>query len=162
MAAPGKHTHHALVELDTNVDEVGAANGVDPEGTSDLAFQLVGECRVEQIEEWFGASLGQLIAWREANAQAEILFRERRQGVAVLGFGKLLMHVDEQGDVLHGHRRQTMGHRLPMPLKEHEGHHRLEQHHGGDDDDQRARIEALRHLVAERGEQPSRRPEATG
>ena len=53
-----------------------------------------------------------------------------------------------------------MRHRLPVALEEHEGQHRLQQHHGRDDDDERARIEALRHAVAERGEKTLQRAAA--
>ncbi len=150
LTAAGKDMHHPVVELDADVDEIGAAHRVDPEGTADLARQLVGERGVEKVEEGPGVGFGQLLSGLEADTQAEIGIGEPDQGLGVRVLGKVAVDVDQHGDVLHGDRGQAARHHLPMALEEHEGHHRLEQHHRRDDDDQRARIEAFRHLVADR------------
>ena len=141
--------HHGVVELDANVDEVGAAYRVDPEGSADLARQLVGQRRVEKVEEGPGVGLGQLLSGLEADTQAEIGVGEPDQGLGVRVLGKVAVDVDQHGDVLHRDGRQAPRHRLPMALEEHEGHHRLQQHHRRDDDDERARIEAFRHAIAD-------------
>ncbi len=103
----------------------------------------------EKIEERLGAGRGQFFAGREANPQAQILLGQPRQrlGVGLQRIGPV--EVDQQGDVLHGDRRQAPRHRLPVALEEDEGHHRLKQHHRRDDDDQRPRIEAFRHAIAD-------------
>src|SRR5665648_1023390 len=59
LATSGKHMHDGVVELDANVDEIGTANGVEPERAPELASQFVGERRVEQIEERLEAGLRQ-------------------------------------------------------------------------------------------------------
>jgi len=57
LAAAGDDMHHCVVELDADIDEVGAADGVDPEWAPNLARQLVRESRVEKIEERLCAHL---------------------------------------------------------------------------------------------------------
>ena len=162
LAAPGDHVHHRIVELDADIDEIGAADRVDPERLADLPRQLVGQRGVEQVEERLGAHRRQFLARREADAQAEILLGQPRQrlGIRLRRIG--LIEVHQHADILHGDGRQPPRHRLPVTLEKHEGEHRLQQHHRRDDDDQRARIEALRHAVAERAEDAPERPDAFG
>ena len=50
-AALGEDAHHGVVELDADFDQVGAADGVDPERLADLAAELHRERLVEQREE---------------------------------------------------------------------------------------------------------------
>ena len=74
--------HHPVVELDADVDEIGAANRVDPERAADLAREFVGEGGVEQVEERLGVGDRQFLAGHEAHAQAEIGFGEPVRVVA--------------------------------------------------------------------------------
>jgi hypothetical protein len=158
LAAAGDDMHHRGVELDANIDEVGAADRVDPERPSDLARQLVRERRIEKIEERLRAHLRQFFAGHELDPETQTLFGDARQGFR---FERVrLVELDEHADVLHRGGGEPARHRLPVTLEEHESHHRLQQHHGRDDDDERARIEALWHAVAERGEETLQRAAA--
>jgi hypothetical protein len=121
LAAPRQHVHHRVVELDADVDQVRAAHRVDPERAADLPRDLVGQRRVEQIEERLGAHLRQLLARPEADPHAEILLGQPAQSVALLRIG--LVEVHYHGDVLHRDGRQPLGYRLPVALEEHEGQH---------------------------------------
>ena len=113
--------HHGVVELDANVDEVGGADGVDPERLADLPRDLVGQRTVEQIEEGPRARLRQLVVGHDLDSEPKVVVGEldQRLGVLVLGIG--LVDVDEHGDVLHRAGGQPPRHRFPMALQKHEG-----------------------------------------
>ena len=65
--------HRRIVELDANIDEVGAADRVDPERPPDLARQFVRERQIEKIEERLCAHLRQFFAGNGVNPQTQIL-----------------------------------------------------------------------------------------
>jgi phenylalanyl-tRNA synthetase beta subunit len=64
--------HHAVVELDPDIDEIRPAYRVDPEGPADLALQLVRQRGVEQIEERLRVRSRQVLSRHEADPQAEV------------------------------------------------------------------------------------------
>ena len=64
-----------------------------------------------------------------------------------------------RGDVGDNAGRQAVGHQAPVPLKEHIGHHRLQDDHRHDHDDQRAGVEALGQHA---GEPPRHAPPRIG
>ena len=160
LAAPRQHMHHGVVELDANVDEVGGADGVDPERLADLPLDLVGQRAVEQIEERPRARLRQLVVGHDLDPEPEVVIGELDQRLDVLVLGIRFVDVDEHGDVLHRAGGETPRHRFPVALQEHEGDDRLEQHHRRDDDDERPGVESLRHPFARPASRNAHRPSA--
>ena len=115
---------------------------------------------VEQREERLRPDRRQLGRGQEIDHQAKPLLRDAAQLGVVAILRQSSVQIDQRRDVL-GHRRgEAPRHRVPVPLHENEGDHRLQDHHRGDDDEQRAGIEALgQHALDPAGRcAPSRRP----
>ena len=154
-AALGEHAHHRVVELDPDFDQVGAADGVDPERPADLPAELHRQRLVEQREERFRAGRRHIADGQKIDHQPEPLLRDAAQLRAVLVLRIALVDVDQRGDVLHHGGGQPPRHRVPVPLHEHERDHRLQNHHRHDHDQQRAGVETGRHPALERVAHPA-------
>ena len=133
---------------------VGTADGVDPERSCDLPAELHRQRLVEQREERLWAGRRHVADGQEIHHQLQPL-RDAAQLRAVLVLRIDLVDVDQAGDVLHHRGRQPPRHRVPVPLHEHERHHRLQDHHRHDHDQQRAGIEPGRHPALERVAHPA-------
>ena len=153
-AALGEDPHHGVVELDADFNQVGFADGIDPERPCDLAAELHRQRLVEQREERLWAGRRHVADGQKIDHQLQPL-RDAAQLRAVLVLRIALVDVDQAGDVLHHRGRQPPRHRVPVPLHEHERHHRLQDHHRHDHDQQRAGIEAGRHPALERVAHPA-------
>jgi hypothetical protein len=92
---------------------------------------------------------------QEVDDEAEALLRDALDLVAIFVLRIALVDVDQRGDVLHHRGRQAARHRVPVPLHEHEGDDRLQDHHRHDHDEKRAGIEAGRHPALERVAHPA-------
>jgi hypothetical protein len=59
LAAPRQDAQHLVLHLDANLDEIGVADGVDPEGAADLPGDFLAERMRSRIEKkGFGAGAG--------------------------------------------------------------------------------------------------------
>ena len=123
-AALGEDAHHGVVELDADFDQVGAADGVDPERPADLPAELHRQRLVEQREERLWPGRRHVADGQEIDHQLQPLLRDAPQLRAVLVLRIVLVDVDQAGDVLHHGGRQPPRHRVPVPLHEHERDHR--------------------------------------
>ena len=148
-AAAGEHPHHRIVELDADLDQRRAADGVDPERPADLPAELLRQRLIEQREERLRPRRRQLVLGEEIDDQVEPLLRDAPQQGAVGVLRIALVDLDQRRDVLHHAGGQPLRDQVPVPLHEHEGHHRLQHHHRDDDDEQRPGIEPLRHHALE-------------
>ena len=159
-AAPGDHPQDRLIELNPDLDEVRAADRVDPERQSDLLADLVRQRTVEQEEERFWQRRRQGLAGKEVDVEAEPVRGDPLQHRIVRARRQAAVEVDQGRDVLHQRLRQPEGDRLPVPLHEEIGDHALQQHHRDHEDQQGARIEPLGQAV---GHDPGRpHPPAVG
>jgi hypothetical protein len=153
-AAASEHPHHRVIELDANLDERRAPDRIDPEWPPDLLAQLDRERLVEQGEERFWSGRRHFGGRQEIDHEPEPVARDAPDlpAIRILRIG--LVDVHQRRDVLHHGGGEALGDRIPMPLHEHEGDHRLQDHHRGDDDQQRTGIEALRQNVIEPAPDP--------
>ncbi len=135
-AAAGEHAHDRVVELHADLDQRRFADGVDPERLGDLLAQLLRQRLVEQREERLRARRRQVAEGEEIDHQAEAVLRDPAdlRAVGVLRIG--VIDVDQRGDVGHHAGGKPLRHQVPVPLHEHEGDHRLQDHHRRDDDEQ--------------------------
>ena len=147
-AALREHAHHGVVEPNANFNQVGFADGIDPERPADLAANLHRERLVEQREERFRPGRRHVADGKKIHDQLQPL-PDAAELRAVLVLRIALVDVDQAGDVLHHGRRQSSRHRVPVPLHEHEGDDRLQDHHRHDHDQERTRVEAGRHPALE-------------
>ena len=122
---------------------------------ADLAAELHRQRLVEQREERLWSRRRHVAGGQEIDHQPQALLGDAAHLRAVLVLRIALVDVDQAGDVLHHGGRQAPRHRVPVPLHEHEGDHRLQDHHRHDHDQQRARIEAGRHPALERVAHPA-------
>ena len=158
-AAAREHPHHRVVELDADLDQRRLADGVDPVRPADLLAQFLRQRLIQQREERLRTRRRHLAEGQEIDHQAEPLLRDAAD-LRLVGILRIAaVDVDQRGDVLHHAGRQPLGDDVPVPLHEHEGDHRLQDHHRHDDDEQRARVEALRHHAVEPAAEP---PPAVG
>ena len=129
-------------------DQRRAADGVDPERPPDAPADLFRQRIVEQREERLRSDRRHFGRPAGNRRQSELFLRDPPD----LRLVRLQrrVDVDQRRDVLHHRRRQPLRDRVPVPLHEHEGDHRLQHHHRHDDDQQRPRVEALRHQRLER------------
>jgi len=152
--APREHPHHRLVELHPDLDQRRLADGVDPERPPDLLAQLVGQRRIKQREERLRPRRRHVAERQEIDHQAEPVLRDtadlRQVGVLRIA----LVDIDQRGNVVHHAGRQALGDLAQLPLDEHKGDHRLQDHHRQNDYEQRTRIEALRHHAVEPAAEP--------
>ena len=148
-AALGEYAHHRIVKLNADFDQIGAADGIDPERLADLAAEFDRQRLVQQREERFWAGRRHVADRQEIDHQVQPLLRDPPQLRAVLVLRINRVDVDQSGDVLHHRRRQPPRHRVPVPLHEHERHHRLQHHHRHDHDQKRAGVEPGRHPALE-------------
>ena len=109
-----------------------------------------GQRLVEQREERLRPDRRQRVDGQEIDREPEPLLGDATQRRVVAVRRKLLRRSIERGDVLGHRRRQPPRHRVPVPLHEHEGDDRLQDHHRRDDDDQRAGVEPLRQQALDR------------
>ncbi|OIQ64827.1 hypothetical protein GALL_536210 [mine drainage metagenome] len=154
-AALGEDAHHRVIELNADFDQVGAADGVDPERFGYLPAQLTRERLVEQREERLRAGRRHVADGEEIHYQPQPLLGDAPQLRAVLVLRIALVDVDQGGDILHHRRREMPRHRVPVPFHEHERHHRLQHHHRHDHDQERAGIKPGRHPALERVAHPA-------
>ena len=105
LAASGKDLEEAIVELDADLDEIGATDRVDPERTADAAGDLSGERAVEKREERLAAWRRQRAERQDGDVEAEILAGEADdlRVFRILRIG--LQDVDERRNV-GDHRRR--------------------------------------------------------
>ena len=137
-AAPGEHAHHRVVELDADLDERGAADGVDPERPADLLAKLDRQRLVEQREERLRPRRRHVGQRQEIDGQPHAILRDLAQPRVVVLLRIDLGDLGQRRDVAHHRGGQVPRHQVPVPLHEHEGDDRLQDHHRRDDD-QRAR-----------------------
>ena len=71
IGALGEDAHHGVVQLDPNLDDVGAPDSVDPERQPDLLADFVGECAVELRKERLRPRRRQLRAGQEIDHKTE-------------------------------------------------------------------------------------------
>ena len=74
-AALGEDPHHRVVELDADFDQIGAADGIDPERPADLAAELHRQRLVEQREERLWAGRRHVADGQEIDHQLQPLRR---------------------------------------------------------------------------------------
>jgi hypothetical protein len=153
-AARREHAHHRVGQLDADLHQRRTAHRVDPERPADLLAQLDRQRLVEQGEERFRPRRRHLAGRQEVDGQLEPVLGDaadhRLFGILRIG----AVDVDQRGDVLHHGGGEPLGDRVPVPLHEHEGDHRLQDHHRCEDDEQGTRIEALRHHAVEPAAEP--------
>ena len=143
-AAPGEHAHHRAIELDADLDERGAADGVDPERPADLLAKLDRQRLVEQREERLRSGRRHVGQRQEIDGQPHAILRDLAQPRVVVLLRIDLGDLGQRRDVAHHRGGQMPRHQVPVPLHEHEGDDRLQDHHRRDDDQERAGVEALR------------------
>ena len=149
LRSSGEDAQHLVLQLHADLDDVGIADRVEPEGPVDLAVDLLAEKMVEDREERLRPGRGQGIGRQEVDLQPQPFLRDADRVGVVVARRIGLDHVDDRGDVARDAGRKAHRHRLPVPLHEDEGDDRLEQDHRRDDDDQRARVEALGHVAGD-------------
>ena len=145
VGAAGEDPHDRVGELDADLDDRGAADGVDPERQLDLLADLLRQRLIELREERLRSGRRQLRLREEIDHQAEPVLGDAAQLRAVGALRIGVVDIDEGGDLLRHRRRQVTRHQAPLPVHEHESDHRLQHHHRHDDDQQRSGIEPLRH-----------------
>ena len=153
-AALREHAHHGIIELDAYFNQLGVADGIDPERAADLAADLRRQGLVEQREERLRPRLRHVADREKIDHELQPL-PDEAQLRALLVLRIELVDVDQAGDVPHHGCRQAPRHRIPVPLHEHERHDRLQDHHRHDHDQERAGIEAGRHPALERVAHPA-------
>ena len=153
-AAAREHPHHRVVELDADFDQRRLADRVDPVRPADLLAQFLRQRLIEQREERLRTRRRHVAEGQEIDHQAEPVLRDAADLLLVGILRIAAIDVDQRGDILHHAGRQPLGDDVPVPLHEHEGDHRLQDHHRQDDDEQRARVEALRHHAVEPAAEP--------
>ncbi len=144
-AAGGEYAHHCVVEPDADFQQCGAPDRVDPERPTDAVADLLRERLVHQGEEGFRPRRRQFVHRQKVNHQAELLLRDAAKLRVIRVLRKYSVDLDQACDVLHYAGREPLSDEVIVPLHEHEGDHRLQEHHGRYDDQQRARKETLRH-----------------
>jgi len=155
LGAAGDDAENVVAECDADLDQVGVADGVDPEGPMDTGDDLVGERAVEQREERLRPRRRQLLAAQDGDREAEIALGDARHGVPVGVLRVGLDHRDDRGDVAGQSLRQAAGDEVPVTLHEDVGDHRLQDDHRQHDDQERAAVEALGHAFGDgAGEAP--------
>ena len=143
FGAGRKHAQHIVVELDADLDQARAADGVDPERLADLAADLLAEHPVQRREERLGADRRQRLRRQHGDVEAHALTGDAGDGGEV-GILRIAVEDIHDGRDLADHGgRELVGDQLPVALHEDEADQRLEQHHGRDDDDERAGEQAL-------------------
>ena len=105
-AAPREHPHHRIVELDADLDQRRAPDGVDPERPPDLLAQLDRQRLIEQREERLRPGRRHFVDRQEIDDEPEPLLRDAPQLRPVGVLRIALVDVDQRGDVLH-HARRT-------------------------------------------------------
>ena len=98
-AARREHADHRLVELDANLDQRRASDGVDPERPADLLADFLRQRLVDQREERLRPGRRQVVHRQEVDHQAELLLRNTAElrAVGVLRVG--LVDLDQGRDV---------------------------------------------------------------
>ena len=94
-AALREHPHHGVVELDADFHQIGAADGIDPERSRDLAAELHRQRLVEQREERLRAGRRHVADGQEIHHQPEPLLGDAPQLRAVLVLRIGLVDVDQ-------------------------------------------------------------------
>src|SRR5206468_10355346 len=116
--AASEYAQHRVVELDTDLDQRRAADGIDPEGLANATAHFVGERLVEQREERFRTWRWHLGDGEEINDKAKLFLRDafdlRLIGALRIG----CVEVDQRGDVLHHGGGEARGYGVPVPLHE--------------------------------------------
>ena len=149
-AARREYAHDRVVELDADLEQRRAPDGVDPERPADLLADLLRQRLIHQREERLRSRRRQIVHRQEIDDQAELVLRNAPQ-LHVVGTLRIdPVDLDQGGDVRHHAGREPLRDQVVVPLHEHEGDDRLQHHHGHDDDQERAPIEALRHDVSGR------------
>ena len=101
-----EHAHHRIVELDADLEQCRAADGIDPERAADLPPDLIRERLVHQREKRFRSRRRQFVHGQEVDDQTKLVLRDAAQLRVIGVLGKDLVDFDQGGDVLH-HRRRT-------------------------------------------------------
>ena len=143
LGARGEDAQHVVVELDADLDQARAADGVDPERLADLARDLLAEHAVERREERLGAGRRQRLGRQHGDVEAHALAGDAGDGLEIGILRIAVEDVDDGGDLADHGGGELGGDQLPVALHEDEGDQRLEQHDRRDDDDQRAGEQAL-------------------
>ena len=130
----GEDPHHGIVKLDPDLDQIGIADGVDPERPADLPAELHRERLVEQREKRLRTRRRHVADTQEIDHQIEPLLGDPAQLRAILVLRIAVIDIDQPGDVLHDRGGQPPRDRVPVALHEHERHHRLQHHHRHDHD----------------------------
>ncbi len=125
-------------------------------GRRDLLSQFHRECLVEQGEEWFRPWRRHIGRRQKVDHKAELFLRDQPELLKVAVLRIAAIDLDQRRDVGDDAGGQFLRHQVPVPLHEHEGDDRLQDHHRRDDDQQRAGIEARRHDAL--GEEPDAVP----
>ena len=143
-AARRKNAHHRIVELDAYFDQRRLSHRVDPERPLDLA-QFDRKRLVEQREKRLWARWRHFGCGQEVDHKPEPVLGDAPELRILRVLRIAAIDIDQRRNVGHHRGRQFLRHRIPVPLHEHERHHRLQDHHRCNDDEQGARIEPGRH-----------------
>jgi hypothetical protein len=120
VVARREHAKHGVLHLDADFDQIGVADGVDPERSLDELSDLARQRAVERREKRFWSGRRQVGIGQELDDKTEPFGGDLAQkgGIAVLRI--FFVEVDQRRNIARHRRGKPLRHQVPVPFQKHE------------------------------------------